>query len=367
MRWLFIGLLFGAVACTTTPQAEQPPRCAAPRVATDANVQHALDAAIDRAVADGFAGQVAIMRGDTFIYRRSAGSADLAGAIPVTDDTLFHVASISKYLTAALILRAAEEGRLSLDAPLSQFAPGTAIAARGATVADLLAHRSGLASSYAAEAHTDADAAFAAIDAVEVDPARVGTFRYSNDGYDLLGIIAERIYGERYETILRREVLARACVERAGFWGEGRLTDPLYRSQPLSQPDAPLMARRNYGMIGSGGLLITAYDLAAYQQALRTRRVLSHDSVEQLTAPRGATNIGQATYGGFLIEHPQLGRVLSARGYEDWGDNAILNEYLDCNVIVAVVTSRGPPEPASAAFRNQLSQAAETALAPLCA
>lgn len=369
MRYSIIAFLFTAVACTTAPQAESdaPARCTPPSVETDAALQRTLDAAVDRALADGFAGQVAVLRGDTFVYRRSAGSADLAGTVPVTDGTLFHVASITKYFTAALILRAAEDGRLSLDAPVGQFAPSTNIAARGTTIADLLAHRSGLGASYAAEAYTDADAAFAAIDAVAVDPARIGAFHYSNDGYDLLAIIAERIYGERYEPTLRREVLARACVEHAGFWGDGRLTDPHYRGQPLSQPDAPLMSQRNYGMIGSAGLLVTAYDLALYQRALRAGRVLSPASLEQLTAPRGDVSIGQAAYGAFLVEHPELGRVLSARGYEDWGDNAILNEYLDCNVIVAVVTSRGPPEPASAAFRNQLSQAAEEALAPLCA
>lgn len=368
MRALALILALSASACGHAPQtALDTPICTPLAYTAEPDLQRALDSVVDRAVADGFAGQVAVLRGDTFIYRRSAGSADLDGAIPVTDQTLYQVASIAKYFTAALVLRADEEGRLEVDAPFGAFAPGTRIAARGATIADLLAHRSGLGSSYAAESQTDPDAALAAIDGIEVDPARIGAFRYSNDGYDLLAIVAERVYGERYEAALRREVLAPACIDRAAFWGEGRLTDPHYRGQPLAQPDSPELSRRNYGMIGSAGLLITAYDLAAYQRALRAGRVLSPASLEELMAPRGAVSLGQAAYGSFLIEHPRLGRVLSARGFEDWGDNAILNDYLDCGVIVAVTTSRGPAEESGRPpFRHQLSEAAEAALEPLC-
>lgn len=355
----------GAEAPTQQPTLEA--RCTALPLAPNEALQAALDSAVDRATAEGFAGQVAVIRGDAFIYSRNAGYADLEGTIPVSDATLFQVASITKYFTAVLMLRAAEQNRLTLDAPLAQFAPGARIAARGATIADLMAHRSGLGSSYAAEAQTNANAAIAAIDAAPFDAARAGVFNYSNDGYDLLAIAAERAYGEPFEVVLRREVLDRGCVEHAAFWGDGRLTDPRHRAQAL-EPPSPELSQRNYGMLGSAGLLITARDLATFQHSLRNGRVLSDASIAELTTARGTTSIGEAAYGAFLVTHPRLGRVLSARGFEDWGDNAILNEYLDCGVIVAVVTSRGPAESSGRPpFRNQLSEAAEAALAPVCA
>ncbi|MEZ5971424.1 MAG: serine hydrolase domain-containing protein [Hyphomonadaceae bacterium] len=368
MRLLLLPLLVAVSSCAAVHQpAAAQTECAATAYAPDASLQSAIDTALDTAASEGFAGQVAVMRGDVFVYRRNVGAADLQGHIPVRDDTLFQVASITKYITAALTLRAAEQGRLALDAPLLQFIPDTEIAKRGTTIADLLAHRSGLGSSYAAEPFDDPTAALAAIDAAPFDAERAGRFRYSNDGYDVLGIILERLYGERYETIVRHELMARACIPHVGFWGEGRLTDPTYRAQALSSPPRPLR-RRSYGMIGSAGFMTTAYDLVAWQHALRAGQVLGPQSLSELWAPRGETSIGQAAYGAFLVDNPRLGRMISARGTEDWGDNAYLNEYLDCDVIVALVTSRGPAEGSGRPlFRDQLIPQIEAALADECA
>ncbi len=113
---------------------------------------------------------------------------------------------------------------------------------------------------------------------------------------------------------------------------------------------------------------MTAADLVAWQHALDTGRVLRPASREALFAPRGDMRLGQATYGAFLIRRPGLGRVLSARGYEDWGDNAILNDYFDCGVTLAVVTSRGPAdESGRRPFRDSISEAIETTFAQSCA
>jgi hypothetical protein len=77
--------------------------------------------------------------------------------------------------------------------------------------------------------------------------------------------------------------------------------------------------------------------------------------------------LGQATFGAFLIERPGLGRVLSARGAEDWGDNAYLNDYSDCGVIVAIVTSRGPAENSGRPlFRDSMIEAIERRLEAEC-
>ena len=343
-----------AAGCTPLPIAADP--------ATHAQV----NAIVDAAVKDGFAGQVAVMRDGAFIYARSAGSADLAGKVPVTEATLYHVASVSKYFTAALVLRAAEEGKLDLAAPIAKFVEGTVLAVRGVTAADLLAHRSGMGSSYAAEKIADADAALTAIDAAGYDKASVGQFRYSNDGYDVLSIVLERAYGTRFETLAREKLLKPACLAHAGFWGETKLGDPTVVGQPLKPLPAALKTR-NYGMIGSAGLMITAVDLVAWQRALKNDRVLRPATREALFAPRGAMRLGQATYGAFWIERPGLGRVFSARGFEDWGDNAILNDYVDCNVTLAVVTSRGPSEDSGRRpFRDTISEAIETTFANSC-
>ena len=363
----FIGVAFGAL-CIVTGSApanatsatgeSQGAHCAAAEN-TNSDLKLKIDRLVDDAASRGFAGGVTVIRDGVIIYDRVAGSASMEDDVPVTNGTLFHVASISKYFTAALVLRAAEEGRISLDDSIAAYAPGTKTAERGVTYADLLAHVSGLGSSYVAEAYDDAEDALKAIDNAGFDPDRVGGFRYSNDGYDLLAILMERIYGEPFETLMREKIFAPACLRHASFWGLEDVGDPNIVSQPLRSV-SPDLSRRNYGMIGSAGLLITAHDLALYQYRLMRGGILSQLSLEDLTTPRGDVSIGWATYGAFLTETDALGPRLNARGYEDWGDNAILNHYLGHDVIVAIVTSRGPAESTGAPpFRNELSDAVE--------
>lgn len=336
--------------------------CPAAATAIDQDLSAKIDVIVEAAVEDGFAGGVAVVRDGALVYSRVAGFSDAAGRTAVSEETLFHVASVTKYLTAIMALKAAEQGRLDLGAPLGVYFPETRLAARGVTIRDLLAHRSGLGTSYVAEAHSDAASAVAAIDAAEFDESKAGSFHYSNDGYDLLAIILERVYDAPYEEIARYLVLAPACIDEAGFWGETDLTDAAKVGQPLNEVRADLR-RRNYGMIGSAGLLITARGLARLQSALAGGYILGEKSLKELFAPRGDVSIGEATYGAFLAPTDKLGPVLNARGFEDWGDNAIMNHYLDKAIIVAVATSKGPAEGAGAPFRNTISQAIEAVLA----
>ncbi len=319
-----------------------------------------IDAVVDKAVAQGFAGGVAIVRADRMIYERVAGFSDGKGKVPVGEHTLFHVASITKYLTAIMVLKAVDEGKLGLDDPLSKFFPGTKLAARKLTLADLLAHKSGMGSSYVAEKTFTAEAAVAAIDAAPHDEAKAGAFRYANDGYDLLAIVLERAYAKPYEDIARDKILEPACIADAGFWGEVDLADPRKRGQPLEAP-SPDLAKRNYGMIGSAGFLITAAGLARLESEL-DNGLLSKSALAELRKTRRSISMGEVAFGSFLIAHDKLGAVVSARGYEDWGDNAVMNDYRDRGVIVAVVTSKGPKEGTGEPFRDTISKAIEDVL-----
>jgi CubicO group peptidase (beta-lactamase class C family) len=332
----------------------------------DPGLRAEIDPIVDAATAEGFAGQVAIARNGVFVYRRNTGSADLTGAIPVTDRTLYQLSSITKYFTAVLTLKAVEEGRLHLDDRISPLLGGVTVGRPEISVVDLLEHRSGLGSSYAAEATTDGAAAVTAIAAQPFDASRVGAFHYSNDGYDLLAVIIERLYGQRYEDIARAKLIGPACLAHLGFWGEIDRNDPHERAQAL-QVQPPSLQRRTYGMIGSAGLLSTAVDLVSFEHALNAGRVLSPAMLAELRTSRLSTSVGPAMFGSFLVTTPGLGRTISARGTEDWGDNGYLNDYIDCGFTLALVTSRGPAENSGKPmFRDSVTPQIERVLASRC-
>ena len=120
-------------------------------------------------------------------------------------------------------------------------------------------------------------------------------------------------------------------------------------------------------MIGSAGLLSTAVDLVIFEHALEGGRVLSQAMLRELRAPRGDTSVGQALFGSFLVNTAGLGRTISARGTEDWGDNGYLNDYIECGFTLALVTSRGPAENSGKPlYRDSITRQIERILASHC-
>lgn len=172
--------------------------------------------------AEGVPGAVfAIAAGDGEARALALG-ADAAGA-PLAADALFPVASVTKLATGLAALRLAASGALDLDAPLGRYLPDAAAALPGVTPRRLLCHTAGLP--------------------VDVEPARAPyahglswpvlaraclatppalapgeRVRYSNVGYGLLAIAAERLTGQPFARALAELVLDPLGVE--GYLGE---------------------------------------------------------------------------------------------------------------------------------------------------
>ncbi len=150
-----------------------------------------------------------------------AGFRNLPAREPFATDTRFHVGSIAKAVLATGVLRLASDGRIDLDAPVVRYLPDLAFANPWAsetpvTVRHLLDHTAGLDDArlwqmFSERARPDSPLASAFGDAGRLlrVRSRPGTrFSYSNMGYGLLGLLVERVTGERYETWLDRTLLA---------------------------------------------------------------------------------------------------------------------------------------------------------------
>src|ERR1051326_8545884 len=123
--------LIAAIATLTTV-AHADPRI-------DARVREYADAGL-------FSGVVLVAKKDAIIYEKAFGLADRAFGVANTPATKFHIASVSKPITAAAILLLADRGALTLDDKVAKFAPKLPNADR-ITIEELLTHYSGLADS----------------------------------------------------------------------------------------------------------------------------------------------------------------------------------------------------------------------------
>jgi CubicO group peptidase (beta-lactamase class C family) len=133
-------------ATTMTRDTEQQER-AAPGI-DEAEVRSRIDALLDRRPAVGMA--VGVVRESGLVFFQGHGVADIASRTPVTEDTVFRIASITKTLTAIAVMQLHERGLVALDAPANDYlrayrlVPGKP-SFRPATVRHLLTHTAGLA------------------------------------------------------------------------------------------------------------------------------------------------------------------------------------------------------------------------------
>ena len=121
----------------------------------------------------------AVMEGDSVVFARGLGFADLKNQIRITENTSFRVASVTKTFTSTLVMRLVERGKLNLDDPVSKY--GLDLGNPRITVRNLITHTS------------------------EGEP---GTFyQYNGYRYGRLGPVLEKITGKPFYQLLMEEII----------------------------------------------------------------------------------------------------------------------------------------------------------------
>ena len=101
-----------------------------------------VEAAMERSQIPGIS--VGIMQGDDVVLAKGYGLADVENEVPATENTVYRIGSVTKQFTAAAIMLLVEEGKLSLDAELTEFFPDYPTGGRRITLEQLLNHTSGI-------------------------------------------------------------------------------------------------------------------------------------------------------------------------------------------------------------------------------
>ncbi|MFE1880896.1 serine hydrolase domain-containing protein [Streptomyces diastatochromogenes] len=257
----------------------------------------------------------AIVRDGRAVWHGSRSSVDGHGP---DENVQYRIGSITKTFTAVLVLRLRDEGVLDLGDPLEKHLPGTG--AGEATIAELLAHTSGLAAESPAPwwERTPGSLRPELSDVLGEQPLLHPVGRrhhYSNPGYTLLGALVEELRGAPWEEVLRGEVLeplglhrtsAQPQAPHAGGWAVHPWADALL-PEPLED-----LGR----MAPAGQLWSTTGDLARFAAFLAggDDRVLSAASVREMRTPaapaEAADVMDGATYGLGMQVQQRDGRLL---------------------------------------------------------
>ena len=273
----------------------------------------------------------------TLVWRRgevvridTVGHRDIEGGKPMTRDTIFRIASMTKPITSVAALMLMEEGRLKLDDPITRWAPefsdmqvlaaptgpldDTVPAARDITIEDLMTHRAGLAYGFTsmgpiAEAHEKAlGPALGTPLAPDEWMKRLGErplsfqpgdrFHYSN-ATDVLGFIIGRIEGKPFDQVLQDRVFGPLGMSDTAFHVPPDKLDraaKLYRINPktdaMEEVPFPYYQAPPAFAAGGGGLVSTADDYLKFARLMLGKgevdgvRLLKAETVEMMTADR---------------------------------------------------------------------------------
>lgn len=246
---------------------------------------------------------VAVIHKGKEVVAKGYGLANLEHKVPVTADTVFQSASVGKQFTAAVILRLAEQKKLSLDDPITNFFPDAPFRWSKITVRHLLTHTSGLPD-YISEIdlrkdYTEDELAAVAF-GLKPTFAPGAKWTYSNTGFLLLGFIARKASGKFYGDILKDDVFAPLKMNSARIISEAdiipsrsagyRLDDGKLKNQEWVAP--------TLNTSGDGGLYVSLRDTVAWDRGVQEGRVLSADSWKSAFTPV-KLNSGKAYPYGF--------------------------------------------------------------------
>ena len=358
---------------TSGPWAEPTPVAATPEpsVPTAATIpgtalQARLDALREKLGIPGVSATIILPDGAS--WTGTSGMADVRARKPVTDNTAFAIASISKTFTAALILALAEDGAIDLDARVAHYLPDLGIAGR-ATVRQLLDHTSGLRD-YFVHPRIDErlfgdrgrawtpEEALAHVRAPVFKPGR--GWYYSNTNYLVLALLAEAVDGRPLAVQLRERFLdpldlahshEQVAESPSGRLARGyRVTGTRARPTFVGLGDGSTIVPFTSvvsAAYGAGSIAASSIDVARWARALYGGDVLSPESFRAMiddakvtarfrpTIPYGlgvqlVALDGRAAYGhtGRLIGFRSVVRHLPAEG-----------------ITIAVLTNEGNQDP----------------------
>jgi CubicO group peptidase (beta-lactamase class C family) len=305
-----------------------------------------------------FSGVVLIRQGKRVVFESATGTASRRSNAPITLDTRFDTASITKLFTSVAVLQQVAAGNLDLEASIHHYVDlaGTRIPIE-VNLLNLLTHTSGIADDADEEAGEDYAALWASqsvqtfLETKDFLPLFVNKepladpgdeVAYINVGYILAGLALEKVTGVPYREYIVDEVFAKAGMTGSGFFDRREATPDVAEGWDLREDGTWASNEFSYPPIGSpdGGAHATAGDLVKFFGAVRGGVLLNKEFTEEFLLPQ--VELDEETAYGFGLEF-DLEEDGSVRSYFQDGINAgasgILRHYVEENLDVVVLSN----------------------------
>jgi CubicO group peptidase (beta-lactamase class C family) len=288
-------LLLGATGCNEPSDAAQPepPESAVSRLDAE------LPGLLEEYDVPGAA--IAMVEQGEVVWSKGYGSANVADETPVTSETVFQVASISKPVAAWGVMRLVDEQAINLDAPIDQYLyrwhiPPSELDAKQVTARRLLSHTGGT-SMAGYPGYPPEQPLPGIVQSLNGEPPGIGpvelvtppgtTFQYSGGGYGTLQLAMEDLTNQTFVDYMQEVVLAPLEMESSSFEWTPALQP---RTATPYDPDGAPLPNYLFAEKAAAGLYATAADIGRFAAAAMKsgsaepgREVLKTDTVELMT------------------------------------------------------------------------------------
>ncbi len=263
---------------------------------------------LDEQAEDGFTGAVLVVRNGETILDAGYGLANREQGIAVTPETIFAVGSQPIDFTHVAILKLAQEGRLSLDDPITRFFDAVPPDKRATTIRHLMTGGSGLPDFHDLPGDRDPDHSW-----IDRDEAMRRIFaqellfppgegdEHSHSAWGVLAAIVEIVSGESFQEYTREHIYGPAEMADTDFNGDPIPEERLaigYGNRSDGEVNAPpWWGPTSWLVMGSGGQTSTTGDTGRFLTALRDGKILEPEWAERFFGPGPGANRNGDAYG----------------------------------------------------------------------
>jgi CubicO group peptidase (beta-lactamase class C family) len=288
---------------------------------------------------------VGVSRGGATVLERGYGRASLELGVPISPESVFHVASVTKQFTAMSILLLARDGRLSLDDDVRRHLPEWAGPA-GVTIRHLLTHTAGLRDVFLLIELASPETSRPVQDqlvgllvrqrGLSDEPGR--RYVYNNGGYVLLAEIVKRVSGQSLRAFADDRIFRPLGMRQSHLHDDvAEIVTKLATGYTRGGDGALRVARQTGGLVGNGGLFTTAGDLLRWERNFAEPRVGDASIIASMETPPALPGGETTVYGLGLQMERHGGRRTVGHGGGDQGVSAYVVRYPDDDLAVAVL------------------------------
>jgi len=297
------------------------------------------------------------------VYARGYGMEDLNEGAPITPDTVFHIASMSKQFTAASIILLSEQGKLSLDDDIHKYIPELPDFGAPITIRELLHHTSGIRDQWnlldlsgwrlSRDLITNDDVMSVLTKEKDLNFKPGERFLYSNTGFTLLGLIVQRVSGESLREFTSENIFKPLGMSRTFFRDDhAEVIKHDAVGYERAAKDKPYrISITNYDTVGATSLHTTVEDLQRWDENFYHPKV-GGPALIRTMLEQGRLNSGEVIpYAAGLEIGTYRGLRTVDHAGADAGYRTDMRRFPDQHFTVAVLCNAGDAYPSGLALK----------------